>query len=779
MKRSVQIYIEGQRIELFNDEKIEVNSTIQNISDISKVFTDFSQSFNVPASPHNNRIFTHFYNNDVDGTFDYRVRHDAKIEIDLLQFRSGKIQLENAKLKNGAVESYQITFYGDVRTLKDLFGNDKLSILDYSAYEHEYTGAEVQARIEDGSTDYDVRYPLITSTRLWSYGDATSTDISTNAGSVNYYDLFPALKVARIFDEIQNFYGVTFEGAFLESERFEKVYLYLKNRELPNTNTETQVVYIVSSTGGGFDTTDNFLEIAYFVPELLNPIGQHRITIQVTNLSIPAATYYIDTISGGQVINTVVGTGNTTYSNVVTFDNVSGLQQLLDWRVRASQQVDIRVNIFYSISSFGDDGFGGIQNNITTYVGNGALQSLETNVNLQNAVPDMLVSDFFTGVLKEFNCTCYGIEDLTYQIEPLDDWYGKGAVVDITTFTDVTDIQVERIKLYKKIEFKHQQSESFLNREFFDLFGREYGSLNQVFPYDGGEYVVDVPFENLLMQKFTGTDLQVGYCMTKAPDFKPYIPKPVLLYQYDETDCTFKFQTGFGNVTVSTYVPFGQDALIDTQNYSLNWGSDNSSLLDVPITNSLYATYYFGYINNLFNQKNRLTTVKTILPISLLTSLRLNDRLVIRDKRYIINEMKSSLTDGETTFTLINDFRPIVSNTSTTDYRSNCIQVPILINRQLRAGLIQRALSVEVTSSDAGVTITPSVFTRDGIAVVCVPANPERVYQRITEDGNIRITEDGFIRRTEEGENVYFTLDLEYTWFNGTTQTTQLIIQNP
>ena len=42
--RSVQIYIEGERdsndyteIELFNDEKIDINLSIQNIQDISKV----------------------------------------------------------------------------------------------------------------------------------------------------------------------------------------------------------------------------------------------------------------------------------------------------------------------------------------------------------------------------------------------------------------------------------------------------------------------------------------------------------------------------------------------------------------------------------------------------------------------------------------------------------------------------------------------------------------------------------------------------------------------
>jgi hypothetical protein len=52
--RTVQIYVNDIRLDLFQDEKIEVTSSIQNVKDISKVFTDFSQSFTVPASKVNN-----------------------------------------------------------------------------------------------------------------------------------------------------------------------------------------------------------------------------------------------------------------------------------------------------------------------------------------------------------------------------------------------------------------------------------------------------------------------------------------------------------------------------------------------------------------------------------------------------------------------------------------------------------------------------------------------------------------------------------------------------
>ena len=64
--RTVQVYIEGQRLDLFDDESINVTSTQQNVQDISKVFSDFSQSFSVPASATNNAIFQHFYQNDVE-----------------------------------------------------------------------------------------------------------------------------------------------------------------------------------------------------------------------------------------------------------------------------------------------------------------------------------------------------------------------------------------------------------------------------------------------------------------------------------------------------------------------------------------------------------------------------------------------------------------------------------------------------------------------------------------------------------------------------------------
>ena len=194
--RKVSIYIEETResgnyseLELFKDEEININLSVQNVKDISKVFTDFTQSFTVPASSVNNALLRHYYENAVDldlAEWDNRLRINAYIEINRTPFRNGKVEIEKANIVNGRVESYTITFYGTLVNLKDTFGEDKLSDLDYTSIDFDYTGAEVYNRITDDVTDYNIRYPLISSDRLWSYGDSTSTDISVTGGAIAY-----------------------------------------------------------------------------------------------------------------------------------------------------------------------------------------------------------------------------------------------------------------------------------------------------------------------------------------------------------------------------------------------------------------------------------------------------------------------------------------------------------------------------------------------------------------------------------------------------------------
>lgn len=786
MKRKVQIYIEDisgsgdyNRIELFEDEKINVNLSVQNVQDISKVYTDFSQSFSVPASPTNNRIFQHFYNSDVEQTIDQNLRRKAYIEIDLTPFRTGKIQLEKSSLKNGKVESYQITFYGELLSLKDKFKDAKLKDLDYSSIAHDYDYTNVKTRVTSDAIDYDVRYPLISSSRLWSYGDASSTDITQTSSAIDYTELFPAIRVKKIFDFIETKFNVTFQSLFLSDKKFTDLFLYCKNSETPNIR-DNKDVDLISQTPlpffsvfpvQKFDLVNNTLNVEYLdlvdTSDGYNETEHHYIKFSVFGVTDVNAIYYIDVYRNGNYEKTIKGKGNNTYA-VDWISNVDGLNDKFSFKISSPDAVTLTCNVLYSFEWLYHS------NTLNTNTLNQdfltALSSTMTftglDLNLSNTMPDMLVEDFFKGILSMFNLTCVYLGNDTYELEPLDDWYRKGAVIDITEHTYVTSIEVERLKLYKSINFEHEKSESFINRQFFDNNGTEYGDLKKTFNYDGEDYNIKVPFENLNFQLYTSTSTQVGFCLTKFPDHKPYIPKPILLYNYGKLTTGAKITDGTTTDAMVNYIAFGQDNKVNNYNMSINFGSEISTLLNAVNPNSIYNTYYFGYLSNMFNLKNRITKVLAKFPISLITGLQLNDRLIIRDKRYIINEISTDITQGEVNLVLINDFRDVLNDSGYIDTAGG----DTYINFHMPNG----GISTTFTGS-TGTTVTPSTTTTSTAVTFTTPFTGTYKKNRITEDGKTRVSEN-IVTRIHEDTDTVHTMGATTTYTNGSTTTTNYTI---
>lgn len=675
MDRQVKVFIEGRALDLFNDEQIQVATSIQNVTDISKTHTDMSQSFTVPGTSNNNQIFEHFYENAVDGTLDYGLRRDGYIEIDLTTFRKGRISLEKATVINGRVQDYTITFYGELVSLKDKFGDDKLKDLDYSAYEHNWTMDEIVDRIDGTYPDPDVAWPLITSNRLWEYdgaqgnytlpnyvtGTTTNNDISVGSGAINPKgELFPAIRLNTIMRLIEQRYAITFNSNFFGDERFVAAYLWFKNKNVPKFSSAPQGIDITGVNTSSFTMYDLSPYVSFtndsiqFVYLPGAGASYHQIDFIPTSIAGTGITWYIDVYRNGVFFNTIDCLDFTPSGNILS-TNVYGLDETYTFKVRSEQATNIDMYVRHSFLYYGATmvDFFEYTTNTLTFV---------SGTNLASAAPDIKIADFFAGVLKEFNLICEATALDEYTVEPLLDWYATGRIFDITEYADVSSVEVAKVPLYKRIAFKYQSSESAMNKYYFQQWSKEYGDTDYQYPYDGPEFVIQVPFENLMFNKFTGEPLQVGYCLNSS--LAPYIPKPVILYKYSTVQYVSKdihyTDPVAGNRTSHYYTMFGQDfTSTGAVDYSLNFAPETSTYHLYPIQQSLFATYYFQYLSNLYNVKNRLTTYKTILPISLLTGLRMNDRVIIRDKRYIINDLNSNLTSGEVTMKLLNDFMPV------------------------------------------------------------------------------------------------------------------------
>ncbi len=116
--QKIQLYIEGQRVDLFDDESVVLTQTIQNVKDVQKVFTDYSKTFTLPATKGNNKIFKHYYNNSITNGFDGRSRVSATLELNHLKFKKGKIKLEGVDLSDQSGDKVVYTSYTDNQAVK-------------------------------------------------------------------------------------------------------------------------------------------------------------------------------------------------------------------------------------------------------------------------------------------------------------------------------------------------------------------------------------------------------------------------------------------------------------------------------------------------------------------------------------------------------------------------------------------------------------------------------------------------------------------------------------
>ena len=658
------------RVELFNDEKISVTSSVQNINDISKTLSDYSQTFTVPATKNNNAIFKYWYENSLYTQFSTLKKADAYIELDTIPFRIGKIQLESCDLKNGQAQSYSITFIGSLGNLKDKFAGLFLKDLPTTDFDVLYTANIVKDKVVTTATSSDIMFPLISSDRYWNYGATGSNDITIISNPIRYNELFPAVRLETMLNIIESEFNVSFQGttenpsAFLSDGKFTSAYLYLKNADIftlkgsPNLITwdtkDAPAYYNINLTNDTFNSTYNFGDSSF---ELINQIAYLQITPTAADLNYTILTFK----NGIEIIrqNFI----STTGTNLVYIDgNDLGLNPSDIYSVFIIAPLPITFNAVLDLrTEFNDPDSGPFIVYDTAYKSTN--QTTVTNkISLRDYMPEIKIEDFFGGILKMFNLTCYSTDGINYTIDTLENYYTTGGIIDLSKYIKTDTTNLTRVKTYKKINFIYEKSESLVNVGFLSNNGVDYGNLLYDTTNDGEEYTVKLPFEDLNFNNLKDK-LQVGYCL--KTDLQKYKPKPIILYDYNPTALTTLTGTNFyfsnaltGNGTSHTsYKAFGQEYNDGTNTYSLNFPEQQSTLTNQLITNSLYETYYSKYIGNIFDYKARIVKVSAILPISILTSLKLNNRILIRDKRYIINSFTTDLTTGEASFELLTDLR--------------------------------------------------------------------------------------------------------------------------
>ena len=389
------IYIQGQLLDQYGDEVIEVTSSVLDVEDITKNTGDFSKTFTIPASPNNNKLFKHWYNASIDDGFDARTKVEGHIDIDGVPFKTGKWRLSEVIFKDGIVDGYIINFFGNLPNIKDTLGDDLLSDINFVKHDHEWTGANVIEGLKGdlnsvSNTQRDIIYTPISGKRYFYDSGLTSPDIEKNiniasAGQgegIRWDDLRPSIKAKTIIDNIQHKYGA-------------------------GTNQEVVVVVTQASTGTtGLSMTLNGIEDSvtivsgsanaiansiqsfingstewnpYFTATRLNNL------ITITSIEMEQETnpvFVVEDLTSGLDLNVRVDVvGAYAYENPIVFSDdffqTTEFEQMYLWLKRDD---DENIGLIESVVKWNSGNQTGVNNetNVVTFTGSRPLGGAET-----------------------------------------------------------------------------------------------------------------------------------------------------------------------------------------------------------------------------------------------------------------------------------------------------------------------------------------------------------------------------------------------------------------
>ena len=615
IKNNDDIY---KRVDMFNDETISLTSKIQDVRDIQKVFTDFSQTFTLPASKINNKLFQHWYNYNIDNGFDARSRKDAIMELDFSPFRRGKISLNNVKMKDNKPFSYEVIFYGNTINLKDLLGDDELSLLSsLDTYTHDYNNTNVKTGLQTSLSSGKIIYPLISHTKRFFYDSAPSApfyngnlhyNTTSNSIGLAFEDLKPAIKCMTIIEAIETKYNISFTRDFFNETSgspFSNLFLWLSRNKgkIGGDENQEEILSRICKDWGyssgmlGFIVTSD----SWVISSRQDKRYEAELTITTTgaNTSIPYRIKAVDYVTGNVLAQSGLASGSFRDISFYILPSSQQINYQIKFIIESEETITFTPSLQLTQTSVNP--LTGIPISVdgqSIYNINGTGDSINTTeeIIITENTPKIKNIDFLTGLFKMFNLTAYYIDDASdsdfgkIYVDTLDNFYAdrinnpSEGSYDITKHIDTKDLIIERAFEYNQINFQYEKPSTLLSvnhqEQFNEIFGNE--EVKPTFVDRGTRYEVKVPFEHMKFERIiddnkTGTS---PYSSITSPS--PYITDILWGYSADgdfesKTDVT----PATGNYSPVLTKPLVFYAVQETglsSGTGIKWISDGSPL---------------------------------------------------------------------------------------------------------------------------------------------------------------------------------------------------------
>jgi hypothetical protein len=646
-------------VDLFKDESVELNRQLKDLQDLSTVWTDYTQNFQIPASETNNQIFADWFDeNVVLGGWNPNVGKNATLYIHSLPVYDGRVEFIGCKYKDGIPQLYNIVFYGTTKKILDVWGEKLLNYNMWGAYDHTANYTNIVASWNQTLVGGDILWPIADYNQNWRYSLASGINGNIrNPNGVEVDDLRPAIRLKAMLTTVFAEALYTLSGSFLDRPEMDDAYILPMGTAGPLYDPEyvasgLATAYVSTFTYTQFTIANLNYKTLIFPTVATNPSGNYNLTSGIYtanrkgNYTFEMSLYVqFNSPIAGQVITFVV---------------------MLNGRVMKSRTFTTNVNTFISpaylnfdyVLTSGDEVSYGYRT-MTANVSSPYTMSFEctvapqgingSTIDMKDAMPQTKIKDFVNGVIKAYNCILIPTSSSTIEIHNLQDWYALGTTKNWSEFIDTKDIEHTKLPIPKVVSMTHKASECLANEYYRNINRREYGSVtfSPVIDYPTDEFKLETPFNvicpqtldetNANNQKVRSTELNIPRFMDK--DNKA-VQQDLTLFYYGGLQ-SISDPYYFNNVNQYVLPLMTSYSAYPTisSSYSMAFGLEYSVRGDAPI-NTLYLMYWNEYLSRMYSTQSRLVKVGAYIPVGEWLNFELNDTIAISGNYYKVQSVK-------------------------------------------------------------------------------------------------------------------------------------------
>ena len=681
-----QIFIENNELDITEGLSNQITYAIDDLNNLDSKSTSFSKTIILPGTAKNNQLLGNIFefansNFTSDSTpnvyYNFNASRSAKarIEIDGVQTMKGVLRLLQIIVDGQHIE-YEVAIFGELGGFFSSLGAKKISDLDFSNWNHEYSIANIVDSWDNANAGEGYYYPLI------DYGS-----VSLNNKHDFYYRAFrPALFVREYIDKIITGAGYTWESNFFDTNFFKRLiipnnqskFLVNKNQALTAqvqdsfNLTNPSLIRLINNNGlftpdinneiftyTGVSNFDGVINLSISGKFSINPLPRYSQIGQVFGtfaIYKNGSLFYVDTnnrFGGNDGPNGIV---NQTYN--LTFTNIPLTLLTNDTISIVGLQFDATGIKYITGNAIG---------NITLITQNPLLSpaNLGDYVTINSTIPaNILQKDFFASILKMFYLmvTEDKYRDRHLKIEPFVDFYDLSPSSYLDWSNKVDRSQPIKIKPMSEVTaryytIKYKSDSDYHNELYKKKYNEGYGdrTFDNMLEFAKDSDTTEVIFSATPLTGYSGEDKVFSAIMKKSNNAEEQTEHNIRILQAKKIEgvSNWKICDASGG-TLTTENKYGYAGHLDNPdapNSDINFGVPKElyfELVSGALSNNLFNAFYSPYLAEITDKDSRLVTCKMYLNSTDIYNLDFSKFIWIDGVLYRLNKVKD-YTEGELT----------------------------------------------------------------------------------------------------------------------------------